>query len=116
MAGEQARAFLMMALCGAACAGVYDLALLLVRLARGGPLWAGVMDIAFGVLLAAGMTLTALRLRMDPFRLYAFIGAGLGALIWLATVGRLWRRGMALAEDLRKKRQNPTENPQKDAE
>ena len=63
-----------MAALGAAAGLCYDL---LGRLRRG-RLTAGAADLFLGALCAAGMTGIALRLRMNPFRLYAFAGVALG--------------------------------------
>jgi len=92
IAAEQARAFLVMALCGFGCGAAYDAMMLLRHLAGTGAVVGGAMDLAFGVVPAAGMTAAALFLRTDPFRLYAFAGVGLGMLIWFATLGLLGRR------------------------
>ena len=59
-----------MAALGAAAGLCYDL---LGRLRRG-RLTAGAADLFLGALCAAGMTGIALRLRMNPFRLYVFAG------------------------------------------
>lgn len=67
---EQARALGMMATLGAALGGIYDL-MGMMRRSRAG---VGASDLLFGMLCALGMTLTALYLRMNPFRLYAFAG------------------------------------------
>lgn len=67
---EQARALGMMAALGAALGGIYDL-MGMMRRSRAG---VGASDLLFGMLCALGMTLTALYLRMNPFRLYAFAG------------------------------------------
>lgn len=71
---EQARALGMMAALGAALGGIYDL-MGMMRRSRAG---VGASDLLFGMLCALGMTLTALYLRMNPFRLYAFAGVALG--------------------------------------
>ena len=72
---EQARALGMMAALGAALGGIYDL-MGMMRRSRSG---VGASDLLFGMLCALGMTLTALYLRMNPFRLYVCrCGAGHG--------------------------------------
>ena len=76
-----------MAALGAAAGLCYDL---LGRLRRG-RLTAG----------AAGMTGIALRLRMNPFRLYAFAGVALGLAAYAATLGRLLRFFAARSARLR---------------
>ena len=103
-----------MMLCGAMCAGVYDIALLLRRIARGGAMCTGVIDLFFGMLLAAGMSAAALELRRDPFRMYMFLGIGLGVLLWFATVGLLLRKLCALGEALFKNHQKSRQNLQKE--
>lgn len=82
----------MMALCGVLCAGIHDMTLLVVCLMCGGRFAAALADLGLGMLLAAGVTRTALMLRIDPFRLYALLGAGAGVLIWQASGGRMLRR------------------------
>ena len=84
---EQARALGCMAALGAAMGLCYDL---LGKLRRGRRS-AGAADLLFGALCAAGMTLTALFLRMNPFRLYAFAGVALGMAAYAATIGRILR-------------------------
>lgn len=86
-AAQQAQALVWMAALGAAAGLCYDL---LGRLRRGW-LTAGAADLFFGALCAAGMTGIALRLRMNPFRLYAFAGVALGLAAYAATLGRLFR-------------------------
>ena len=54
-----------------------------------------------GALCAAGMTGIALRLRMNPFRLYAFAGVALGLAAYAATLGRLLRFFAARSARLR---------------
>lgn len=86
-----------MAALGAAAGLCYDL---LGRLRRG-RLTAGAADLFLGALCAAGMTGIALRLRMNPFRLYAFAGVALGLAAYAATLGRLLRFFAARSARLR---------------
>lgn len=76
-----------MAALGMALGLGYDL----LGLLRRGRVSAGAADLLFGVLCAAGMTLTALFLRMNPFRLYAFAGVALGMSAYAATIGKKLR-------------------------
>ena len=86
---EQARALGMMATLGAARGGI-----------RVG---VGASDLRFGMLCALGRTLTALYLRMNPFRLYAFAGVALGMGAYAATAGRLFRALYRLKQNCVKK-------------
>lgn len=86
-AAQQALSFGCMAALGAALGLGYDL----LGLLRRGRLTTGAADLFFGALTAAGMTITALFLRIDPFRLYAFAGVALGMAAYAATIGRLLR-------------------------
>ena len=96
---EQARALWMMAALGAALGGIYDL-MGMMRRSRAG---VGASDLLFGMLCALGMTLTALYLRMNPFRLYAFAGVALGMGAYAATAGWLFRALYRLKQDCVKK-------------
>ncbi|MFQ9448753.1 MAG: spore cortex biosynthesis protein YabQ [Christensenellales bacterium] len=96
---EQARALGMMATLGAALGGIYDL-MGMMRRSRAG---VGASDLLFGMLCALGMTLTALYLRMNPFRLYAFAGVALGMGAYAATAGRLFRAMYRLKQNCVKK-------------
>ena len=90
-----------MAALGAAAGLCYDL---LGRLRRGrltAGAGVGASDLLFGMLCALGMTLTALYLRMNPFRLYAFAGVALGLAAYAATLGRLLRFFAARSARLR---------------
>ena len=86
-AAQQAQALGWMAALGAAAGLCYDL---LGRLRRGRL-----------TACAAGMTGIALRLRMNPFRLYAFAGVALGLAAYAATLGRLLRFFAARSARLR---------------
>ena len=94
---EQARALGMMATLGAALGGIYDL-MGMMRRSRAG---VGASDLL--LLCALGMTLTALYLRMNPFRLYAFAGVALGMGAYAATAGRLFRALYRLKQNCVKK-------------
>ena len=59
----------------------------------------GASDLLFGMLCALGMTLTALYLRMNPFRLYAFAGVALGIRNNLGQVKAAVRQMSATATD-----------------
>lgn len=90
-----------MAVCGALCGAAYDAGMLLRRLLHFGAAATGAMDLLFGALLATGMTATALSLRTEAFRLYAFAGVGAGLLAWLGTAGALLRFLLAKAAGLK---------------
>lgn len=87
IAAEQACAFAVMAGCGALVGAAGDLL---------SPLRRGVLghaaDLLLGALAAAGMTLAALFLQMDAFRLYAFAGVMAGILLYAATIGMIIRK------------------------
>jgi hypothetical protein len=92
IAAQQARAFLVMGLCGAACALAHDGVRFVGWLLGGRGSFAALMDLFLGVVLAAGMTNAGLYLRMSPMRLYLFAGVGMGVAFWYATGGRAARR------------------------
>ena len=91
MPAQQARVFLAMALCGAAVACVYDGSLVLRRALELGHVLSGALDLAMGALSAAAMALTALRLRVDPLRAYAFAGVAAGFSLYRFSLGALAR-------------------------
>ena len=93
-AAQQAQALGWMAALGAAAGLCYGRR-------RRGRLTAGAADLFLGALCAAGMTGIALRLRMNPFRLYAFAGVALGLAAYAATLGRLLRFFAARSARLR---------------
>ena len=95
IAAQQAQAFLVMGLCGFACASAHDALRLAGWLLGGRDVFAAMMDLFLGVLLAAGMTLAGLHLGISPMRLYLFAGAGAGAAFWYATGGLAARRAGA---------------------
>lgn len=92
IAAQQARAFLIMMLCGAVCALLHDAARLAGWLLGGRKMFFALMDLLLGACLAVGMTCAGLYLGMDPMRLYLFAGMGLGAAFWYATGGAAGRR------------------------
>ena len=92
MAAEQARAFLVMVLYGAACSFVHDALRFAGWLLGGREGFTALMDLFLGVVLAAGMTKAGLYLGISPMRLYLFAGMGLGAALWYATGGMAARR------------------------
>jgi len=85
---EQAYAFAAMMVSGACMGVAYDLLGLLRRI-RG---LCAVSDMFFGLLCAVGIVVTALWLRCDAFRLYAFLGAACGLLLYGISVGTAIRR------------------------
>lgn len=97
-AAEQARAFAAMAACGAAVGAAHDL---LRPILRGG--MAHILDLALGVLAAAGMISTALFLQTDAFRLYAFAGVLAGIALYMLTIGTIVRRLAACVRTFVKK-------------
>ena len=84
---EQARAFAAMAVCGALGGAVFDAGMLFRRAAHAGRLAVSVMDILFGVAMSMAVTMTALHLRIEPFRLYVLLAVGLGLALWRVSVG-----------------------------
>lgn len=89
---EQARVFAAMVGCGAGLAAAYDVAMLLRRALNLGSVMTGVMDLLFGALCALAMTVTALILRVDPFRLYAFAGVAAGMALYACSMGTIVRK------------------------
>lgn len=94
---EQARAFVVMLLAGVCMGVVYDL-LGPLRRVRG---LCAAADLLFGLCCAAGIVTTALGLRCDAFRLYAFAGAACGLALYGATVGAVLRRVAAILRNRR---------------
>ena len=90
-AAEQGRVFLAMALCGALCVAAYDAARALLGAIGGGKVLCALADLSFGVLCAAGMTMTALALETDPFRAFEFGGLSLGIALYALTIGTFVR-------------------------
>lgn len=111
--GQQARVFAAMLLCGAGAAALHDALSLLRRWMRAGAFAAGAADLAVGAAAAWAMTLAALHLGVNPFRLYAFAGVFVGAGLWLGTVGLLWRKAVARAA---RRMRKPQENCRKRTE
>lgn len=84
---EQARAFAVMAACGAMLGAAHD-ALRPLRCTRA---LAAAADLALGVLGAALVVAAALQLRCDAFRLYVLLAVMLGFLIYMKTLGTIVR-------------------------
>ena len=80
-----------MALCGAGIACAFDGSLALRRLLGMGGVLSGALDLLMGALAAAAMTLTALRLRVDPLRAYAFAGVAAGFSLYRFSLGAFAR-------------------------
>ena len=97
MPAQQARVFLAMALCGAGIACAFDGSLALRRLLGMGGVLSGALDLLIGALAAAAMTLTALCLRVDPLRAYAFAGVAAGFSLYRFSLGALARAVHAAA-------------------
>ena len=87
-AGEQARAALYMMALGAAIGAGYDALALLRRITQAGRIRTGMQDLLLGAATAAGMTGVALKLRMSPYRFYAFAGVAGGMTVYFMTIGR----------------------------
>lgn len=113
IAAQQAQRFAAMAVCGAACMAAYDALQAVVILLRGGGAARAAVDLALGPLLAVGMTLTALHVRMDPMRLYAFAAVGCGAAVWRLSGGALARRAWRAWARMREKRKKAESCAQK---
>ena len=96
---EQARIFAEMLGCGVCLGVLYDLLGPLRRI-KG---MCVITDLVFGVCCALGMILTALNLQCDPFRLYAFAGAGSGMVLYGCTAGAVLRRAAAFARRKKEK-------------
>lgn len=99
IAAEQACAFAMMAGCGALVGAAGDLLSPLRRGALG-----HAADLLLGALAAVGMTLAALFLQMDAFRLYAFAGVMAGMLLYAATIGMIVHKLTRYVRSIVKKR------------
>ena len=91
MPAQQARVFLAMALCGAGIACAFDGSLALRRLLGLCGVLAGALDLLMGALAAAAMTFTALCLRVDPLRAYAFAGVAAGFALYRFSLGAIGR-------------------------
>ena len=87
-----------MTACGAAVGAVHDA----LRMAMRGGL-AHIGDLALGVIAAAGIILTALRLETDAFRWYVFAGVWLGIALYRLTIGTIVRRTSAAVRRIVKK-------------
>ena len=97
-AAEQASVFAAMAACGAALGMIGDV---LSPLRRG--VAVHVLDIMMGVTAAGMMTLCALRMRTDVFRLYVFAGAACGFAIYSLTLGTIVRKLAHCVRSMNKK-------------
>ena len=95
---EQAQVFCAMAACGAAAGAVYDVLRMAVR---GGA--AHIWDLLLGVITAAGMTVTALWLETEAFRLYAFAGVAAGIGLYMLTIGTIVRKVSSAVRNFVKK-------------
>ncbi len=114
-AGEQARVFLAMMLCGAALGAAYDAALLL-RCALGlGRCAQGGLDLLFGVTGAFFVTEAALRLRVSPFRIFILAGVGAGIGVYTAAIGMNVRKMCRKIQKSVKKSKKSGEKSQGDA-
>ena len=91
MVEEQTRLFCAMALCGAGLGAAYDALGVLGAFLGGGRALRDALDILFGLLCAGAMIAAGLRMRQDPFRLYAFAGIGAGFAVYMTTLGRIVR-------------------------
>lgn len=89
---EQARVFLAMMVCGVGLAAAYDAGLLLRRALALGAVATGFLDLLYGALCAVGMTLAALAMRVDPFRLYTFAGIAAGMVLYQFSMGTIVRK------------------------
>lgn len=85
--GEQARAFLAMALCGALLGAVYDV----LGVLRHGRLLTAAADLLFGLLAALGVIAAALALRCDAYRLYTLLGVCAGFGLYQCSIGTFVR-------------------------
>lgn len=85
---EQAHVFAAMLCCGACLGMIYDL---LGPLRRITGLCAGA-DLLFGTVCAAGIVAVALNMQCEAFRLYVFVGVGLGLALYGLTIGAMIRR------------------------
>lgn len=81
--GEQVRALLAMALCGALLGCAYEV----MGLLRRGPVTTAAADVLFGLLAAAAVIATALAIRCEAFRLYTLLGTVGGFGLYEGTIG-----------------------------
>lgn len=88
---EQARVFLGMLLTGALLGAAYVALMLLRRGLGAGRVLTGALDLLFGALCAAGISLAALHMRTEAFRWYVFAGALGGMGLYMASAGALLR-------------------------
>lgn len=100
--GEQARAFLTMALCGALLGAVYDT----MGVLRRGKLLTAAADLLFGPLAALGVIATALVLSCDAYRLYTLLGVCAGFALYHCSIGTIVRFLKGKIRRLAKKEKN----------
>lgn len=112
---EQARVFLAMMLCGAVLGAAYDAGMLLRRAAHAGRILTGALDLSFGALCAAGMTATALAMRVNPFRWYEFAGVAAGMAAYMISIGTIVRFLCAAVQKFAPKKKKPGDNLRNDA-
>lgn len=103
--GEQARAFLAMALCGALLGALYDA----LGVFRRGRFLTALADLLFGPAAALGVIATALFLRCDAYRLYTLLGAAAGFALYQGTIGTIVRFLKRRIVKPAKKEKNQTE-------
>ena len=68
---------------------------------RGGA--AHIWDLLLGIITAAGMTVTALWLETEAFRLYAFAGVAAGIGLYMLTMGTIVRKVSGAVREIVKK-------------
>ena len=88
---QQLRALCAMTAGGFALGALFDAMTLLRRVLSAGRLLTGMMDLFYGVCCALCIILTALALRIDPYRLYVFAGLALVMGLYGITMGTLVR-------------------------
>ena len=88
---QQLRALCAMAAAGFTLGALFDGMTLLRRALSAGRILTGLMDLLFGLCCAVSVILTALVLRIDPYRLYVFAGLALGMGAYAATIGTFVR-------------------------
>ena len=110
-AGEQARVFLAMALCGAVLGAAYDAALLARHALGLGRAAQGVADLLFGVVGSFCVTEAALLLRVSPFRMFILAGIAAGILIYETAIGTNVRKLCRKMKKSVKKVKKQVENP-----
>ena len=104
---QQIRALCAMTAGGFALGALFDAMTLLRRVLSAGRLLTGMMDLFYGVCCALCIILTALALRIDPYRLYVFAGFALGMGIYATTIGTFVRIIQKRVKKLSEKGENP---------